>query len=303
MQSIHQNPYNAIDPELAAVLIAQYEKQEADLVQQNAIIAASRPSVAEKAAKPGPFDHDPALKASLTEAAQARSDAVLSAIKVRIGEWDPFVTYTAGGTGTVDQPIDHSFWYAEAWVNGPNNMRFDWRPDGLHITGGYTHHSGDFFASSFGVTVRYGLSAERIPFSASGRWQSSAPIELFGGVRGYTGNSDFTTGDLWAKCWLHQRHTIFQFGFGPTGPVPLIRGNGESHEVLIFEENMDRPVWVPMPGFRLMPTALVTGVNTADTLWADVDLRFDVQLEGHGSLIWPDPDIHFRGNQWPLIPI
>jgi hypothetical protein len=200
-------------------------------------------------------------------------------------------------------PIDHTFWWAETDPFIPGHMAANWGDDGLHFTGGPTHHDGDLFNTNFGATAFFEIQRERLPTSSSGRFISTPHIELFGGLLGYTGDDDITTGDLWSKCWLHLRQTVLQFGLGPTGPSPIVLGNAETHDVLIFEENADRSVHVNMPGLKLMPAVAFGGVNPASPLFAHLEVRFDIQLEGAGTLIWCDPEVLLRTFQWPLQPI
>jgi hypothetical protein len=121
-------------------------------------------------------------------------------------------------------------------------------------------------------------------------------------VPGLPGDDDITTGDLWSKCWLHRNQQIFQFGFGPNGPAPIILAQANEVETLIHEEDGDRPVHVGLPGFKWMPPLIFGNVNLASTLWARLEVRFDIQTEGAGSLLWLDPEVIIRTFQWPLVP-
>ncbi|MGI8403623.1 MAG: hypothetical protein ACR2OE_02435 [Thermomicrobiales bacterium] len=200
-------------------------------------------------------------------------------------------------------PIDLTFWWARTDWSLPEHMWANSASDGLHFTGGPTHHDGDLFNTSFGATALFGLAKERIPPSATGRWISTPHVELFGGLLGYTGDDDIFTGDLWSKCWMHRRQTILQFQFGMGGSVPVVVGNAEEHQVLIFEENAERSIHVNLPGFQLMPAVVIGNFNSAYDLWAQVEVRFDIQLEGAGTLLWADPEVLFRTFQWPLQPL
>lgn len=200
-------------------------------------------------------------------------------------------------------PVDHTFWWAETTPFIPPHMAADWRSDGLHFTGGPTHHDGDLFNTNFGAHATFEIQRERLPRSGSGLFTSTPHIELFGGLVGYTGDSDITTGDLWSKCWLHLRQTVLQFGIGPTGPVPIVLGNAETHDVLVFEENADRAVRVSMPGLKLMPAVVFGSVSPSSSLFVHLEVRFDIQLEGAGTLIWCDPEVLLRTFQWPPHPL
>ena len=177
------------------------------------------------------------------------------------------------------------------------------RADGLHFLGGVTTHDGDLYFDNFGAVALFELQSNRIPQSTSGRWLSIPHVELFGGLLGYTGDDDISTGDLWSKCWMHRDQQVFQWGFGPQGPAPLIRGQAHESETLIFEENGERSVHANLRGFQLMPTVAVSNIDRANSLWARVEIRFDIQTEGAGSLLWLDPEVLLRTFAWPLIPV
>lgn len=200
-------------------------------------------------------------------------------------------------------PLDPTFWWAKTgWTTtrGVTAGHFD---DGLHFTGGPTSHDGDLQFYSFGAAADFGLSHERIPFSGIGRWRSTPHVELFGGLVGRTGDDDIFTGDLWSKCWMHRTQRIFQLIFGDSGPVERVLGESHETETLIFEENADRTVHTRLRGYQWMPPVEFGGINPSDDLWARIEIRFDIQLEGAGTLLWADPEVLLRTFQWPLTPL
>jgi hypothetical protein len=198
--------------------------------------------------------------------------------------------------------MDHNFWWARSDWFSPSDIPADARPDGLHFTGGISHHSGSLRIDRFGVVSMYELQWDRIPHPGSRRWRSTPPIELIGGIYGYTGDDDITTGDLWSKCWMHQQQTILQFGFGPSGSFPIVRGQASEVKTLIFEENGERGVRFGMPGLQWMPSVTIGDINP-NSLWVHLEVRFDIQVEGHGSVLWMDPEVVIRTPQWPLLPL
>jgi hypothetical protein len=159
------------------------------------------------------------------------------------------------------EPTDPTFWWANtnSWLSEGVSDVF--RDDGLHFFGGVTHHSGNLRKASFGAVALFGLQADRIPKSPSGRWLSTPHVELFGGLLGYTGNSDIFTGDLWSKCCMHRDQQLYQVGFSQEGGVPTIVGQNHEQETLIFEEDKDRSVHVDLRGFQLMPTVAINNIN------------------------------------------
>ena len=200
-------------------------------------------------------------------------------------------------------PTDHSFWWAETEWAHPGDFTSDFRDDGLHFGAGISHHSGDLRIDRFGAWATFEVQPERIPHSSIGRWRSTPHVELFGGVRGYSGTEDIFTGDLWSKCWMYRRQRLFQRGIGPTGPEPIVRGEREEWQTLIFEEDGGRAVRFDMPGFQWMPPIDFGGVSTADSLFCELKISFEIQVEGAGTILWADPEVLLRTFQWPLTPL
>jgi hypothetical protein len=200
------------------------------------------------------------------------------------------------------EPMDTQFWAADWTSSTTPPFVASSQADGIHFTGRKTSDSGSLQFLSYGVKSRYGISADRIPPSATGRWRSAPHIELFGRLLAYTGSYDIFTGDCWSKCWMIRRQTLTQFRFGPTGPVPTVIGEGIQVQPIFNEENRHVHVELPMPGFQFMPPVVLTQIFGGLTIWAELEVRFDIQLEG-SSLHWIHPfDLLLRMFQWPLQP-
>ncbi len=197
-------------------------------------------------------------------------------------------------------PVDPFFlWARTDWWWDPG-MQAHFHDDGLHFTGGPTSHDGDLKYYSFGANAVFAIDPGRLPPPNAGFFGSTPHVELFGGLVAHTGDDDLFTGDLWSKCWMHRDQQIFQLDFGRTGPEPVVLGQAHEVEALIFEENADRTVHVPLRGFQWMPPVHFRGINVANTLLAKLEIRFDIQLEGAGALLWTDPEVLLRTFHWPL---
>ena len=59
---------------------------------------------------------------------------------------------------------------------------------------------------------------------------------------------------------------------------------------------MPGQIWVPE--VRFQEANRVKG----STLYAQVEVRFDIHLKSAGALVWCDPDVILRTFQWPLAP-
>ncbi len=41
--------------------------------------------------------------------------------------------------------------------------------------------------------------------------------------------------------------------------------------------------------------------NPNESLWAELEIRFDINLKAEGALAWAAPYVLFRTYQWPLV--
>ena len=304
------NPNNLVPADLQKPLQAYTDAQQAILAREYRIAELARPTMKERAVRRDLLiETRPEYRVSsdtsenLSSLRDRKFEHFASSARAMLADHIDIAIKYPSLILDPPAPVDSTFWWARTDWSIPEHMWANWADDGLHFTGGPTHHDGDLFNTSFGATALFGLAKERIPPSSSGRWISTPHVELFGGLLGYTGDDDIFTGDLWSKCWMHRRQTILQFQFGMGGSVPVIVGNAEEHQVLIFEENAERSIHVNLPGFQLMPAVVIGGFNSAYDLWAQVEVRFDIQLEGAGTLLWADPEVLFRAFQWPLQPL
>ncbi len=193
---------------------------------------------------------------------------------------------------------DPTFWWARTDWYIPDHFFAGMDNEGLRFTGGVSTHDGDLHNNSFGAVALFGLQPARIPMSMSGLWRSAPYVELFGGLLAHT--ADYLLEDAWSKCWMHLDQQLFQWGFSENGPAPIVLGQKHESMNLIFEEDEDRTVNVGLPGFQLMPPVTLANINRTATLWARLEIRFDIQTEGAGSLLWLDPHLLLRTFQWPL---
>lgn len=60
--------------------------------------------------------------------------------------------------------------------------------------------------------------------------------------------------------------------------------------------NMPGGIWVPEVRFQ----EAKRGKGT--TLFAEVEVRFDIHLKSPGASVWCDPEVIIRNFQWPLAP-
>src|SRR5215213_1221208 len=245
----------------------------------------------------GAHDNFETLKGELRDGALRRSDQVSVTLKDRIKRESIHVSDLfkwSDQMAVQPEPIDHSFWWARTDATVAPAMRADFRNDGLHFFGGpkVNDYDGNM-DTSFGAVARFALQPQRFPSAPSGIMISSPHVELFGGVVAYAPNWDLIQGNGIAECGLFLRQTIFQFGFGPDGPVPLIvadaRVNDQWH-IRLKNTGYDRHL--DMPGFKLLPAVTYNQNNLRPgELLAEIEVRFDIHLNCTGALVWCDPEV------------
>jgi hypothetical protein len=204
-------------------------------------------------------------------------------------------------------PEPPDFWWAFTQPFDTSGHTMAWRDDGLHIFGGPNLNKWNAERNEvFGAVARFTITANRFPQQAppSGWWVSRPFVELFGGLVGFAPDWDLLQGHGMASCRLHLRHTVFQFGFGQEGPVPVVLGQAVSDRTLLDLEDLGYSRHADMPGFTLLPEVRFPHAGRApgDTVFAEVEVRFDIHLKAAGSFVWCDPEIVLRNFQWPLAP-
>jgi hypothetical protein len=110
-------------------------------------------------------------------------------------------------------------------------------------------------------------------------------MEVFGRLIGGSQDS-FGWGDDWCKCWMTRRQTAFQFVFAPPGASNrhVIAERVDVQEIFFSEDAPFHKEWLGQ-GFVPMPEVVLTHPFQAQSIWVDVELRFDIQLEG-SALLW-----------------
>lgn len=300
-----EHPSHSVPEEIVTAMSNMQEAEFAALARKNEIAELSRPNQSEErliAELRGFGAVSEGIRAEtikkIYDNNRRKADRIREKLNREVVAQDPFEFHTWDSKPAEPAVTDPTFWWARTdwWHPGHFSAALD--NDGLKFSGGVTTHDGDLHNDSFGAVALFELQADRIPMSFSGRWISTPHVELFGGLVAHTANYVFE--DAWSKCWLHRDQQIFQWGFGQSGPVPIVLGQAHESETLIFEEDQDRTINVGLRGFQLMPPVSFINVNRASSLWARLEIRFDIQTEGAGSLLWIDPQVLLRTFQWPL---
>jgi hypothetical protein len=142
-------------------------------------------------------------------------------------------------------------------------------------------------------------------------------VELFGKIEGFTGYWHWlwAADDKWCKCWLNLRQTALQLvphDFGVPGHhsvlQPVVLAERKEVRELINEENNGNFVNAFLPGFLPMPPIEFGLVDSNLTIWVQLEVRFDIQLEGWSHIKFsPEPNpmgsVLLRHFQWKIQPL
>ncbi|MEV4702653.1 hypothetical protein [Actinoplanes sp. NPDC049316] len=235
------------------------------------------------------------LHTSVAEGLEKAIDVKRLNVRQRVTDWDLHLP--------APEPPD--FWWASTQPFDTAGHTMSWEDDGLHIFGGPTLHvwNGDRH-ETFGAVANFTITADRFPQAppASGWWRSRPWVELFGGIVTFAPDWDLLQGHGMASCVLRLRHTVFQLGFGQQGPVPVVLGEAVSERTLSDLEDTGYSRHSGMPGWTRLPEVRFQHARRtpADTVFAEVEVRFDIHLKAAGALVWCDPEILLRNFQWPL---
>ena len=209
---------------------------------------------------------------------------------------------------------DGTFWWASTDFHWGHGIEAAFLTDGLHFFGDAVYDADPLISFSVGAVAHFELHSRRRPPSSSGRYASAPIVELFGKVEGFTGYWHWllAADDKWAKCWLHLRQTALQLvphDFGVPGlhhvEQPVVIAERTERRTLIDEENNGSWVDSFLPGFLPMPPIEFGLVDPNLSIWVQLEIRFDMQLEGWSHLAFsPEPNpmgsVLLRHPQWQI---
>jgi hypothetical protein len=302
-----QNPRHYVPQEVTDALREMKERADAESAFQSQINEITRLTQEERAAKAAlrMADYEsagiePGTIEKLRDIGIKRSHRVKEMIDRRPGQRIHLPFPPSDTAPREPAASDNTFWWANSSFE-TDTPKFVGRFTGgiLTVTGGIREESGDLQYRSFWLTALFAIQPERIPVSPSRSWSSTPPIDIFGDWLVSVGNV-FGGGDQWVKCWMQRDQYLFQVGLGGD----IFVGRAHEGETLVFEENSDANFHVYMKGSQLMPPVRFRDLNTINTLWCRLEVRFDFQTEGEGSLItiWNERyPLTIRPFQWPLV--
>ncbi|GAA2463308.1 hypothetical protein [Streptomyces lavendulocolor] len=208
------------------------------------------------------------------------------------------------------QPVpvskDSEFWFSLTSSYAEDIYTSSNEPNGVHFKGKKTYDDGDLAYFAFGAVFRYTLGPDRIPYSPSGQWRSHPFVDIQGSISGNTSVGFFPDGDFWSKCWMMKRQSLFQHTFAPPGVPPWLKiAESIERKNLIFIEEWGGFDEVFFRGFESMPeiTTFPHAVNTASEIMAELEVRFEIQLEGMAGLWIMGDSLIVQGDQWPFKPV
>jgi hypothetical protein len=249
-------------------------------------------------------------------AAEAVADYASAFDRAILYEWPDGIFDTHWPDVVMDPPPppDGEFWWASTDWHTQRGINADFLTDGLHFWGFAAYRDDPLISFSAGSVAHFELHANRRPHSNIGRWASLPAIDLFGRIEGMTGFYHwlYAADDKWAKCWLVLRQTAYQLvphDFGVPGmhavPQAVVVAERVERRTLIDEENNGRFVDAFLSGFTPMPAVEFGLVNPNLSVWVDLEVRFDMQLEGWSQLAFspeqnPMGSVVLRTPQWRI---
>jgi hypothetical protein len=157
--------------------------------------------------------------------------------------------------------------------------------DGTHFFGSRHWGGDDLIRFSVGATSHFVLPPEAIPpTTSSGRLRSAPPADVRGTVFGQTGYyfPPFAADDKWCHCYRVTRHALWQLVGGQWRAL----GESVERQTIVHLENVVQVgnQIVPMSGFMRTPSIDFGLVTRTEPVWAQVEIRFDVDLEGDARI-------------------
>jgi hypothetical protein len=301
------NPKHPIPDEVVEGFRRYNEREAAAAAQRLELAKLARPTAEEREVRLGAYES--ILKLAGIDIDQYRSQSLALAKQQFDRINDNYLGEHPSDEGSYfssmefepSEPTDHSFWAADWSGSSTLPYTIEGQADGIHFKGKKTYDGGDLLFLNFGIKSHYAIAPERIPRPESPPWRSAPFVELFGELMAWTAVPGLFDGDRWSKCWMIRRQTLFQWVPLPLiGPFPKVIGEATDVQTIFFEENRGQTVTHRLPGFQWMPQIILNAITPGLEIWAELEVRFDIQLEGN-SLLWIHPfDLLLRGFQWPL---
>ncbi|MFD7389306.1 hypothetical protein ACFV46_12660 [Streptomyces sp. NPDC059852] len=236
-------------------------------------------------------------EAGVSEGTLSDYQAILQGIDTRMSpeQWTHGLKPLPEGPATITPELDGSsaaqemerVAYNEFWWNKSNwwweNVMRTWNAAGkLWFAGWITCPDGNLHNYHWGVNALYELHQNRLLPSADGWYKSSPFADMQGKFEARAGN-DFLSGDNWCKCWVHLKHSVFQAQFGGVKYLGGGLQDNTQNLVNIVDDGQVREVPMNRRFFFPRITISKSEINSSYSLWAFVEIAFDLQLEGRGS--------------------
>lgn len=209
---------------------------------------------------------------------------------------------------------DHSLWMARVDWHWPRYWGGRQEQNGIHFSGTTLGHSERRF-ESFGVTGLFELQEARRPAAKNRFWRSAPHAEMFGQLEWACGDGGgLFEQDQWLKFGLGSRQTVFQYGFGPSGPAEAVIADS-GHQRLVIQDlhNSGTAGTYTFPGFYWLPPVVIDSSRlTTGSIWVRTELQFEMWPEGTSETRIASPiddvglfftSVVFRSFQWAPEPI
>jgi hypothetical protein len=279
VRTIVMAPGIELDDSTANALDELCDRQEARLVARQRSETSLRRAVkaaTAAASPPGQDDHAPTPDVDISSLAQ-------------VVEWPELPRFGEMQSATTDAPPSGEFRPVLTELRHEGGLGAENLSDGTHFFGSRQYGGDDLIRFSVGATSHFKLSPEDIPSSGTGRYRSAPPADAHGQIFGLTGHylPVFASDDKWCHCFRVLRHALWQLVNGQWRAL----GELQRVDTLIHLENVVQvgTATVPLDGFMPTPTLEFGLVDSHLPVWAQVEIRFDIDLEGD-ALIRFSPD-------------
>jgi hypothetical protein len=164
--------------------------------------------------------------------------------------------------------------------------------DGTHFWGRLDHNGDDLIHFSVGSTSFFELTPERIPDSPTGRYVSAPPADAYGSIAGWHAEHSFPFHADDKRCNVYRvfRHALHQHVNAQWRQLGETYRNADiiKADIIKMENSDEQFRQVRLEGWLPSPELRVGLVDRRVSVWAQVEIRIDVELEGWSWILISD---------------
>jgi hypothetical protein len=184
-----------------------------------------------------------------------------------------------------------------------DTVRFEEDALGQHFVGEFVVRDWNSeLHASFGMAVRFRLPAADLPEPVPGGYTSTPTLFINGQLETFCPGGDVFQGRGVASGDLILSQSIYQWGFGADGPVPISIGQGSFNVASqhFDQEDADAGVLLPpMPGSVEMPTVQIPSFIPED-IWVTLEVYIQCYLKSQAATLNTYQPIQMLIPEWPI---